>query len=177
MGICIRRLESAEPTALREHCARLGAGSARTGILEFGVCHGGLGGLTLLFAVPAAFGFARLKFPLQAVLGLAILVQLMMPSEVILVPPFVMFRALGLLNTLEGLITVEVAGGVAFATLVLTTFFRGVPRELEDAAESMARVPCRSSVTSFCHWPRRVSPPSPCSSRCSCGTTTSRHLS
>jgi ABC-type glycerol-3-phosphate transport system permease component len=88
----------------------------------------------LLFAVPAAFGFARLKLPLQAVLGLAILVPLMIPSEVILVPLFVMFRVLGLLNTLEGLITLEVAGGVAFATMVLTTFFRGVPRELEDAA-------------------------------------------
>ena len=47
-------------------------------------------------------------------------------------PIFVMFRALGLLNTLEGLITLEVAGGVAFATVVLTTFFR--TRELEDAA-------------------------------------------
>ena len=45
-----------------------------------------------------------------------------------------MFRALGLLNTLEGLITLEVAGGVAFATVVLTTFFRAVPRDLEDAA-------------------------------------------
>ena len=38
------------------------------------------------------------------------------------------------MNTLEALITLEVAGGVAFATVVLTTFFRGVPRELEDAA-------------------------------------------
>jgi raffinose/stachyose/melibiose transport system permease protein len=91
-------------------------------------------GLMLLFAVPAAFGLARLKLPLRAVLGLAILVPLMIPSEVIMVPLFVMFRVLGLLNTLEGLIALEVAGGVAFASVVLTTFFRGVPRELEDAA-------------------------------------------
>jgi raffinose/stachyose/melibiose transport system permease protein len=91
-------------------------------------------GLILLLAIPAAFGFARLKLPLHAVLGLAILVPLMIPSEIIVVPLFVMFRVLGLLNTLEGLITLEVAGGVAFATVVLTTFFRGVPRELEDAA-------------------------------------------
>jgi ABC-type glycerol-3-phosphate transport system permease component len=91
-------------------------------------------GLMLLLAVPAAFGFARLKLPLHAVLALAILVPLMIPSEVTVVPLFVMFRALGLLNTLEGLITLEVAGGVAFATVVLTAFFRGVPRELEDAA-------------------------------------------
>src|SRR5437868_154777 len=46
----------------------------------------------LLFAVPAAFGFARLRLPLPAVLGLAILAPLMIPSEVILVPLFVMFR-------------------------------------------------------------------------------------
>jgi len=91
-------------------------------------------GVMLLFAVPAAFGFARLALPLHAVLGLAILVPLMIPSEVTVVPLFVMFRALGLLNTLEGLIALEVAGGVAFATVVLTAFFRGVSRELEDAA-------------------------------------------
>jgi ABC-type glycerol-3-phosphate transport system permease component len=90
--------------------------------------------LILLLAIPAAFGFARLRLPLPTVLGLAILVPLMIPSEIILVPVFVMFRAVGLLNTLEGLITLEVAGGVAFATVVLTTFFRGVPRELEEAA-------------------------------------------
>jgi ABC-type glycerol-3-phosphate transport system permease component len=33
-----------------------------------------------------------------------------------------------------GLIALEVATGVAFASVVLTTFFRGVPRELEDTA-------------------------------------------
>jgi len=91
-------------------------------------------GLILLFAVPAAFGLARLKLPLHAVLGLAILVPLMIPSEIIMVPLFVMFRVLGLLNTREGLVALEVASGVAFATVVLTTFFRAVPRDLEDAA-------------------------------------------
>jgi raffinose/stachyose/melibiose transport system permease protein len=103
--------------------------------------------LILLFAVPAAFGFARLKLPLAVVLGLAILVPLMIPSEVILVPIFVMFRVLGLLNTLEGLIALEVAGGVAFSTVVLTSFFRGVPRELEDAA----RIDGASSVRVLRH--------------------------
>jgi ABC-type glycerol-3-phosphate transport system permease component len=103
--------------------------------------------LILLFAVPAAFGFACLELPLHTVLGLAILVPLMIPSEVILVPLFVIFRVLGLLNTLEGLITLEVAGGVAFATVVLTTFFRGVPRELEDAA----RIDGASSVLVLRH--------------------------
>jgi len=90
--------------------------------------------LILLLAVPAAFAFARLNLPLHAVLGLAILVPMMIPSEIIMVPLFVMFRVLGLLNTREGLIALEVATGVAFATVVLTTFFRAVPRDLEDAA-------------------------------------------
>jgi raffinose/stachyose/melibiose transport system permease protein len=91
-------------------------------------------GLILLFAIPASFGFARLPLPMPAVLGLAMLVPLMIPSEIIMVPLFVMFRLLGLLNTREGLISLEVATGVAFATVVLTTFFRAVPRDLEDAA-------------------------------------------
>jgi raffinose/stachyose/melibiose transport system permease protein len=103
--------------------------------------------LVLLLAIPAAFGFARLKLPLHAALGLTILVPLMIPGEVILVPVFVMFRVLGLLNTLEGLIALEIAGGVAFATVVLTTFFRAVPRELEDAA----RIDGASSVQVLWH--------------------------
>jgi raffinose/stachyose/melibiose transport system permease protein len=91
-------------------------------------------GLVLLFAVPAAFGFARLTLPLPAVLGLAILVPMMVPSEITMVPLFVAFRVLGLLNTREGLIALEASSGVAFATVVLTTFFRAVPHDLEDAA-------------------------------------------
>src|SRR5690348_10574804 len=90
--------------------------------------------LILGFAILAAFGFSRLRLPLHAVLGLAILVPLMIPSEIIMVPLFVMFRVIGLLNTREGLIGLEVSTGVAFATVVLTTFFRSVPRDLEDAA-------------------------------------------
>jgi raffinose/stachyose/melibiose transport system permease protein len=90
--------------------------------------------LMLLFAVPAAFAFARLALPMPAMLGLAILVPLMIPSEIIMVPLFVTFRVLGLLNTREGLIFLEAATGVAFATVVLTTFFRSIPPDLEDAA-------------------------------------------
>jgi ABC-type glycerol-3-phosphate transport system permease component len=90
--------------------------------------------LILLFAVPAAFGFARLALPLPAMLGVAILVPLMIPSEITMVPLFVMFRVLGLLNTREGLVGLEVGTSVAFATVVLTTFFRSVPPDLEDAA-------------------------------------------
>jgi raffinose/stachyose/melibiose transport system permease protein len=90
--------------------------------------------LMLLLAVPAAFALARLALPMPTVLGLAIVVPLMIPSEIVMVPLFVMFRVLGLLNTREGLIALEVGTGVAFATVVLTTFFRSIPRDLEDAA-------------------------------------------
>jgi DNA-binding CsgD family transcriptional regulator len=76
-------------------------------------------GLILLFAIPAACGFARLSLPMPAVLGLAMLVPVMIPSEIIMVPLLVMFRLLGLLNTREGLISLEVATRVAFATVVL----------------------------------------------------------
>ena len=68
-------------------------------------------GLILLFAVPAAFAFARLALPLPAALGLAILVPLMIPSEIMMVPLFVMFRVVGLLNTREGLIASKQPAG------------------------------------------------------------------
>ncbi|HEY3083771.1 MAG TPA: carbohydrate ABC transporter permease [Chloroflexota bacterium] len=91
--------------------------------------------LILLISAPAAYAFARLRLPMRSVLYLAILLPLMVPSEVTLVPLFILLRTLGLLNRLEGLITLNVAGGVAFTTVILTTFFQAIPRELEDAAK------------------------------------------
>jgi ABC-type glycerol-3-phosphate transport system permease component len=89
----------------------------------------------MLIATPAAFAFARLRLPLRSALYIVVLLPLMIPSEVALIPLFVLLRTLGLLNKLEGLITLEVAGGVAFTTVILATFFESIPRELEEACK------------------------------------------
>ncbi len=91
--------------------------------------------LILLIAAPAAYAFARLELPMRSVVFLAVLIPLMIPAEVTLIPIFVLLRTLGLLNSLQGLVIATTSGGVAFATVILTSFFQAVPRELEDACK------------------------------------------
>jgi raffinose/stachyose/melibiose transport system permease protein len=58
----------------------------------------------------------------------------MIPTEVLIVPLFSIFRALGLINSLPGLALVNVVAYVSFATVILAGFFRTVPQDLIDAA-------------------------------------------
>ncbi len=91
-------------------------------------------GLVLLLSVSAAYALTRLRPPGRAVLFLLILAPLIIPTEVLVVPLFSIFRALGLINSLPGLALVNVTAYVSFATVILAGFFRTIPRDLVDAA-------------------------------------------
>ncbi len=80
----------------------------------------------------AGYAFARMKFFGRNVLFLLVLVQLMIPSAVLLVPNFVTIRTLGLYDTKLALIMPYV--GSAFGTFLMRQTFRQVPPDLEDAA-------------------------------------------
>ena len=67
-------------------------------------------------------------------LFLLILAPLIIPTEVLIVPLFSMFRALGLINSLPGLALTNVVASVSFATVILTGYFRTIPQDLIDAA-------------------------------------------
>jgi ABC-type glycerol-3-phosphate transport system permease component len=87
----------------------------------------------LLIAIPAAFALARLQPPARAGLLLVVLAPLIIPTEVLIVPLFAIYRNLGLINSLPGLALVNVVFTVSFATLILVAFFRRIPQELIDA--------------------------------------------
>ncbi len=90
--------------------------------------------LVLLVSVSAAYSLTRLRPPGRALLFLAILAPLIIPTEVLIVPLFSMYRALGLINSLPGLALTNVVANVSFATVILTGYFRTVPRDVVDAA-------------------------------------------
>jgi ABC-type glycerol-3-phosphate transport system permease component len=90
--------------------------------------------IVLVVSVPAAFALARLRPPARALVFLLLLAPLIVPTEVLIVPLFSMFRALGLINSLPGLALVNAAGSSAFATLILTSYFRSLPQDVVDAA-------------------------------------------
>ncbi|MEN9933583.1 MAG: hypothetical protein RLZZ387_162 [Chloroflexota bacterium] len=80
-----------------------------------------------------AFGFARLKGRGRDVLFLLLLATLMIPREVTIVPRFLLFSELGLVNTLWPLI-LPAWFGYAFFIFLLRQFFMSIPHELDDAA-------------------------------------------
>ena len=63
-----------------------------------------------------------------------VLAPLIIPTEVLIVPLFAMFRTLGLINSLPGLAITNVVAYVSFATLILVGYFRTIPRDVTDAA-------------------------------------------
>ena len=80
-----------------------------------------------------AYGFARLRAPGKDFLFLLLLSTLMLPYPVTMVPLFVLFNALGWINTFLPLI-VPTFFGNAFYIFLLRQFFLTLPPDLEDAA-------------------------------------------
>ena len=90
--------------------------------------------VVLALSVSAAYALTRLRPPGRALLFLVVLAPLMIPTEVLIVPLFSMYRALGLINSLPGLALTNVMASVSFATVILAGYFRTIPQDLIDAA-------------------------------------------
>jgi multiple sugar transport system permease protein len=80
----------------------------------------------------AGYGFARLKFRGRQVSFFLILGTLMIPTQLLLVPTYVMFTRLGLIDTLAAAFVPWLAS--AFGIFLMRQFFLSLPSELEDAA-------------------------------------------
>jgi multiple sugar transport system permease protein len=89
--------------------------------------------LVMIIALPAAYSFARWNTGGGHILFNTIASR-MFPGVVAAIPFFLVFRALGLLDTHIGLILLFMYFNVSFATFLLYGFFRDVPVELEQAA-------------------------------------------
>jgi raffinose/stachyose/melibiose transport system permease protein len=91
-------------------------------------------GVVLVLSVSGAYALTRLRPPGRALLFLIVLAPLIIPTEVLIVPLFSIYRALGLINSLPGLATTNVVASVSFATVILAGYFRTIPQDLIDAA-------------------------------------------
>jgi raffinose/stachyose/melibiose transport system permease protein len=87
----------------------------------------------LALAIPAAFALTRLRPPARAVLVLLVLAPMIIPTEVLIVPLFAIFRTLGLINSLPGLALVNVVSSASFATVILGAYLRRIPQDVLDA--------------------------------------------
>jgi ABC-type glycerol-3-phosphate transport system permease component len=87
-----------------------------------------------LFAVTlVAYGFARVRFPGRSLLFLLMLSTLMIPSQVTLVPRFILFSKLGWVNTYLPL-TVPAFAGSSFLIFLVRQYMMSIPYDLDEAA-------------------------------------------
>jgi len=88
--------------------------------------------LIVLFSALVAFVMQRRSDRLASVVSSFMLAGLIIPPAV--VPTIFLLQWLGIYKTLLGLIMVEVAYSMPFATLIFRTFMTSIPRELDEAA-------------------------------------------
>lgn len=86
---------------------------------------------SLILGLPAAYSIARFK---QNKLALAILVARIVPGITFLIPWFMIFSRLRMVDTYTSMILAHMLVGLPFIVWVMTPFFEGLPVELEQAA-------------------------------------------
>ncbi len=86
----------------------------------------------LILTAPAAYAFARLRFPGNNLLFGFLLITIMIPPQITLIPNYLLMRDLGWLDTFYALIFPGAAN--VFGVFLLRQFFQSIPKELEEAA-------------------------------------------
>jgi ABC-type glycerol-3-phosphate transport system permease component len=89
----------------------------------------------LITASTTAYGFARLRFPYRDFLFILLISSIMLPSQVTLIPTFLIFRYLGWIDTFKPLIIPDWLGGVPFTVFLLRQFISTIPIEMDEAAK------------------------------------------
>lgn len=89
---------------------------------------------TVLSAAVSAYGFARFNFKGKRTLFLVLLATMMLPSQVTMIPTFLMFKEAGFSDSFLPLILPAFFGGGAFNIFLIRQFMRGIPRELDESA-------------------------------------------
>lgn len=82
----------------------------------------------------AAFAFARVDFRGRKFWFAMMLMTLMLPGQVTLIPQYVLFRSLGWVDTILPLVVPKYLAVDGFFIFLMVQFFRGIPKELDEAA-------------------------------------------
>ncbi|MFC4102675.1 carbohydrate ABC transporter permease [Paenibacillus xanthanilyticus] len=103
---------------------------ANTLFMEFWSVLGGV-----VTAALVGYGFGRLDFRFRNFWFSVLLMTLMLPSQVTVVPQYILYNKLGLTDSYIPLILPHFFGGGAFFVFLVVQFIRGIPRELDEAAQ------------------------------------------
>ena len=90
---------------------------------------------TVILSSLGGFALGRLRLRGTGVLPLLLTIGLVLPFEVLMIPLFYSFRAVGLLDSYLSMILPQVALGLPFGILLLRSFIAELPQDFFDAAE------------------------------------------
>ena len=89
---------------------------------------------TLIISLFAGYSLARFKFAGKKLTLFLFLATQMVPVAAIIVPIFILFSKLDLINNLLGLIIIYIVLNIPFCTMMIRGFFEKIPYSLEEAA-------------------------------------------
>ena len=89
---------------------------------------------TIFFGILSAYSLVRLDFKGREFYAVTILITRMVPLITLVIPLFLLFRNLKMLNTIHGLILAQTGFLLPFVIWLLKAYFETMPRELEEAA-------------------------------------------
>jgi ABC-type glycerol-3-phosphate transport system permease component len=90
----------------------------------------------------AGFAFAKIRFTARTAVFLAVVACMFVPLPSIVIPEYINVAGWGLLSGYFGAVIVYVALGIPFSVFLMTTYFRGLPDEVIEAA----------SIDGVSHW-------------------------
>lgn len=91
--------------------------------------------ITLLIAVHAAYAFSRFEFRGKKIVNVCIIATQAVPPITLLIPFMGLIVLLGLFNNLLGLILVYIVFTLPYCTIMMTSYFNGIPRELDESVK------------------------------------------
>jgi multiple sugar transport system permease protein/raffinose/stachyose/melibiose transport system permease protein len=91
-------------------------------------------GIIVVVSTAAGFAFAKLSYRGSTSALVLVVAAMMVPLQAIIIPEYVNLSRVHLINSYWGAVLVYAVLGTPFATFLMTTYFRGVPDELIEAA-------------------------------------------
>jgi len=90
--------------------------------------------IVLVITATCGYALGRYSFPGKKVILTILGISIFFPMEFSLIPVFQLIKSMGLMNSLLGVIFAESGGGHVLFVLLFASFFRAVPKELEEAS-------------------------------------------
>ncbi|PWV77130.1 multiple sugar transport system permease protein [Prauserella marina] len=90
--------------------------------------------ISVVISTLGGYSLSRFRTKAQQAMGFTLLFSRMLPGTLLIIPVFVIFASVGMINNLWSVILVNVAATVPFTTWLMKGFVDGIPGEIEEAA-------------------------------------------